>query len=275
MTLRILSRIAATTAGGRSNAGRGARSCSTAWRSWTAAGRPGGRRRAPGIRPVGAGARCRATMRRSRTRRFYRRTGLRRHASAPAKPTWTGYWSCDDLPALVRIMVLQPGGAQARLEGGLARLTVPRSSACCTALNDNTPSAAAAATSPPTTIWATTSTGCSSTTTLTYSCGVFERAGQHAAGGLASPSSTASAASSGSRRERSPAGDRHRLGRLRPARRPTLRLPGHHHHHLRASSTNCAGSAVAAGRAGRPDHAAAAGLPRPAAGSSTSWSPSR
>ena len=121
---------------------------------------------------------------------------------------------------------------------------------------------ALAATSPPTTTSATTCSGCSSTTTMTYSCALFESPEASAArgpGGEARPRLPQARAGPG----RSPAGDRHRLGLVRAARRRALRLPRHDHDDL-ARAARGGDRAGARGRARGQGEGAPERLPRPA-----------
>jgi hypothetical protein len=168
-----------------------------------------------------------------------------------------GFWSTDDLTAVVRIFALHPE-VFSGMDKGMARIMAPVVK-YAHALNKNTRAGSRR------NIVAHYDLGNDFyrlflDETLTYSCGIFER-----------PESTLAEASLGQVRAhlqkagpdglRPPARDRHRLGRLCPACGAALRLPGHHDHHLRPAARG-GRPAHCGGRALRAHHAAQAGLPR-------------
>ncbi len=102
---------------------------------------------------------------------------------------------------------------------------------------------AAAATSARTTTWATTSSRCFLDPTMMYSSAVFERPDMSTRSRRRSPSCDRICREARPATRRPCARDRHRLGRLRAARRAPLRLPRDHDHDLARAA--CTGRASA------------------------------
>ena len=168
-----------------------------------------------------------------------------------------GYWSVDDLTALVRIL-LHNREVLDGMETGLARAAAPLRKALH---------------------WAARNTRRGSRRnisahydlgndffrlfldpTMMYSSAVFEHPGMTLEAGIhrqARPHLPQARSPSGRPRD----GDRHRLGRFRAARRGELRLPRHHDHHF-TPPTRTGPRAHRRGRAGGPGHPAARGLSR-------------
>ena len=144
-----------------------------------------------------------------------------------------GLWRCDDLTALVRILVANREQMNAH---GLAagRSSAVRCCACCTGPTA-TAGTAARATSPRTTTSATISTSSCSTRRWPIPARIFPRDGRDAAGGV-DREVRSRLPQAGAQAHRSPGRDRHGLGRVRHPRRAALRLPRHHHDDLRRAA---------------------------------------
>ena len=108
--------------------------------------------------------------------------------------------------------------------------------------------------------------------TMMYSCALFEHPRHDARGGVDARSSSCVCDEARPRPGRPRAGDRHRLGRLRRARRAHARLPRDDHDDLRASSTTSPSRACARPALEDRVDGAARGLPRPARRATTSSS---
>jgi cyclopropane-fatty-acyl-phospholipid synthase len=170
-----------------------------------------------------------------------------------------GEWSCDDLPALVRIFVLNQD-ALLGLEKGLTRLMMPLFRLWY-ARRDNHRGGSRA------NIAAHYDLGNEFyrlflDETLMYSAAIFPtpdtglREASVAKDGPGLPQT-------GVECGRSSAGNWRGLGRFRPVRRAAVRLPGHHHHHF-PGTVSTGARPGAGGGAGGSGHGAVPGLPRSA-----------
>ena len=176
-----------------------------------------------------------------------------------------GYWDCDNLTGLVRLMVINRD-LMNDVDSGWSRLSAPLLKLAHW-LNRNDKSGSRR------NISAHYDLGNEFfelflDETMAYSCAFFP----HGADLLEASIAKFDAACSKLELKAGPASarDRHRLGRPRDPRRPALWLPRHHDHHLARAIRARAGTRRARGPRG-PDHPAARGLPRPHGANTTRW----